>query len=91
MRFVSYNIQYGIGLDGRFDPERIAASIGDADIIALQEVTRGFHRNDHVDLVARFGKLFPGHFAVFHAPCDIDIGSAIEDGRPSAAAFNSAT
>ncbi|MDF8356158.1 endonuclease/exonuclease/phosphatase family protein [Ensifer adhaerens] len=81
MRFVSYNIQYGIGLDGRFDPERIAASIGEVDIIALQEVTRGFHRNGHVDLVTRFEKLFPGHFAAFHAPCDIDIGSAIEDGR----------
>lgn len=81
MRFASYNIQYGIGLDGQFDPERIAASLDGADIIALQEVTRGFHRNDHVDLVARFGALFPGHFAAFHAPCDIDIGSTVEDGR----------
>ncbi len=81
MRFASYNIQYGIGLDGRFDPERIAASLEGADIIALQEVTRGFHRNGHVDLVARFEALFPGHFTAFHAPCDIDIGSAVEDGR----------
>jgi len=81
VRFASYNIQYGIGLDGRFDPERIAASLEGADIIALQEVTRGFHRNGHVDLVARFEALFPGHFTAFHAPCDIDIGSAVEDGR----------
>ncbi len=81
MRFASYNIQYGIGLDGRFDPERIAASLEGADIIALQEVTRGFHRNGHVDLVTRFEALFPGHFTAFHAPCDIDIGSAVEDGR----------
>lgn len=81
MRFASYNIQYGIGLDGRFDPERIAASLDGADIIALQEVTRGFHRNGHVDLVARFEALFPGHFVAFHAPCDIDIGSTVEDGR----------
>ena len=81
MRFASYNIQYGIGLDGQFEPERIAASLGGADIIALQEVTRGFHRNGHVDLVARFEALFPGHFSAFHAPCDIDIGSSIEGGR----------
>ncbi|WP_457587008.1 endonuclease/exonuclease/phosphatase family protein [Ensifer canadensis] len=81
MRFASYNIQYGIGLDGQFDPERIAASLDGADIIALQEVTRGFHRNGHVDLVARFEALLPGHFSAFHAPCDIDIGSAVEDGR----------
>jgi endonuclease/exonuclease/phosphatase family metal-dependent hydrolase len=81
VRFASYNIQYGIGLDGQFEPERIAASLGGADIIALQEVTRGFHRNGHVDLVARFEALFPGHFSAFHAPCDIDIGSSIEGGR----------
>ncbi|MGF6173268.1 endonuclease/exonuclease/phosphatase family protein [Ensifer sp. 4252] len=81
MRFASYNIQYGIGLDGQFDPERIAASLDGADIIALQEVTRGFHRNGHVDLVACFEALFPGHFSAFHAPCDIDIGSSVEDGR----------
>ena len=81
MRSASYNIQYGIGLDGQFDPERIAASLDGADIIALQEVTRGFHRNGHVDLVACFEALFPGHFSAFHAPCDIDIGSSVEDGR----------
>ena len=81
MSFASYNIQYGIGLDGQFDPERIAASLDGADIIALQEVTRGFHRNGHVDLVACFEALFPGHFSAFHAPCDIDIGSSVEDGR----------
>src|SRR3546814_10045693 len=52
MKLASYNIQYGIGMDGRFDPARIAASIADTDIVALQEVTRGVARNGHVDLVA---------------------------------------
>ncbi|MGO8586948.1 endonuclease, partial [Rhizobium ruizarguesonis] len=42
MNFASYNIQYGFGLDGRYDLTRIARSLEGADVIALQEVTRGF-------------------------------------------------
>ena len=52
MKFASYNIQYGIGLDGRLDLARIAGEIESADVIALQEVTRGFHRNGNLDMVA---------------------------------------
>jgi len=39
----SYNIHVAVGTDGRFDPERIAAVIGelDADVVALQEVQFG--------------------------------------------------
>ena len=40
MRFVSYNIQYGKGRDGRFDLARIADAVRAADVIALQEVER---------------------------------------------------
>lgn len=81
MKFVSYNIQYGVGLDGQFDPERIAASLEGADVIALQEVTRNFHRNGHADLVAIFRDLMPQYFSAFWPACEIDAGSAIEDGR----------
>ena len=38
MQFVTYNIQYGLGEDGRYDLDRIAAAVEDADVIALQEV-----------------------------------------------------
>ena len=61
MKFVSYNVQYGIGLDDRFDLPRIASSIHGADIIALQEVTRNFHRNGHVDMVAELRTLLANH------------------------------
>jgi len=81
MKFVSYNIQYGIGMDGRFDPERIAKSIEGADVIALQEVTRGFPKNGHVDLVARFADLFPDHFHIYAAPCDLLLDVSAENGR----------
>lgn len=81
MKLVSYNIQYGIGMDGQFDPARIAASMADADIIALQEVTRGFARNGHVDLVAQMAGFFPGYFHSFAAPCDVFLGMAEVEGR----------
>ena len=81
MKLVSYNIQYGVGMDGRFDPERIAASLAGADIIALQEVTRGFPRNGHADLVSLMANGFPDHFPVFAAPCDVFLDIVELDGR----------
>lgn len=81
MKFVSYNIQYGFGQDGRFDPDRIADSIRDADVIALQEVTRGFSRNHHADLVETFSALFPDYFTAFGPACDVLVDHAVIDGR----------
>lgn len=81
MKIVSYNVQYGIGMDGRFDPQRIASSLAGADIIALQEVTRGFHKNGYADLVAHFADLFPEHFHVYAAPCDLLLDILVENGK----------
>ena len=81
MKLASYNIQYGIGLDGRYDLKRIADSIADADIILLQEVTRGFSRNGAVDMVAELEALFPRHFSSFAAPCDVLLGIDETEGR----------
>jgi len=43
----TYNTHSGIGIDGRFDPQRIADVIGelDADVIALQELEFHAHAN----------------------------------------------
>ncbi|QWW67716.1 endonuclease/exonuclease/phosphatase family protein [Rhizobium sp. WYJ-E13] len=71
MIFASYNIQYGFGLDGRYDLERIAKSLEGADVIALQEVTRGFVRNDYADMPADLAALFPDHFWVYGPACDM--------------------
>ncbi|WP_159952048.1 endonuclease/exonuclease/phosphatase family protein [Rhizobium sp. 18065] len=81
MKFVSYNIQYGIGQDGRFDPERIARAVEGADVIALQEVTRGFVRNDYIDLVETFSSLFPAYFSSFGAASDVLVDHATVEGR----------
>jgi endonuclease/exonuclease/phosphatase family metal-dependent hydrolase len=81
VKFVSYNIQYGIGQDGCFDPERIAASLRGADVIALQEVTRGYERNSYADLAETFSALFPDFFCCFGPACDVLVDYAMVEGR----------
>jgi endonuclease/exonuclease/phosphatase family metal-dependent hydrolase len=81
VKFVSYNIQYGFGQDGRFDPDRIADSIRDADVIALQEVTRGYSRNGYADLVEIFSAQFPDYFVAFGPACDVLVDHSVIEGR----------
>ena len=56
MRFsvLTYNIHKAIGVDRKFDPQRIVEVLRhhNADIVLLQEVDRGVPRSDHVDLAA---------------------------------------
>jgi endonuclease/exonuclease/phosphatase family metal-dependent hydrolase len=55
LRFASYNVHKCIGIDRRFDPERIARVIGElgADVVALQEADRRFgEREGLLDLRA---------------------------------------
>jgi endonuclease/exonuclease/phosphatase family metal-dependent hydrolase len=53
-RILTYNIHKAIGIDRRFDPDRIIHIIKhhDADIVLLQEVDRGVPRSNHVDLAS---------------------------------------
>ncbi|NOT01568.1 MAG: endonuclease [Phycisphaerales bacterium] len=57
-RLLTYNIHKAIGVDRRFDPDRIAAVLEyhDADIVLLQEVDRGVPRSDHFDLASHLAK-----------------------------------
>lgn len=82
MKLVTYNIQYGIGRDKKFDLKRIAASLEGADIIALQEVTRNFPRNDGADLVAGLAEFLPDMFHVYGPAMDVDFGLRDGSGRP---------
>jgi endonuclease/exonuclease/phosphatase family metal-dependent hydrolase len=64
----SYNVHKCVGMDRRFDPERVAAVIGeiDADVIALQEAARRFgERNLLLDFaqIEREHGLVPAAFA----------------------------
>ena len=72
MKFVSYNIQYGTGKDGRIDLNRIAADVGNADVIALQEVDRFNSETQMSDQVAELTELFPSHYYAYGHGFDID-------------------
>src|SRR5687767_862408 len=82
MKLVTYNTQYGVGRDGRFNLERVAKEVDGADIIALQEVTRNFARNGGVDMVDGLAVLLPNYFTAFGPAMDLDFGAIDNDGRP---------
>jgi endonuclease/exonuclease/phosphatase family metal-dependent hydrolase len=77
---VSYNIRYGLGVDGRYDLALIAREVADADIIALQEVDRFWARSGMVDTPAVLADHLPRHHWVYGANLDMD-ASYEEGGR----------
>ena len=81
MIFVSYNIQWGTGKDGRIDLSRIAGEIGAADVIALQEVERFWTRSHRSDQTAELAALFPDHHWVYGPGLDLDGSQRDEQGR----------
>jgi endonuclease/exonuclease/phosphatase family metal-dependent hydrolase len=82
MKIVSYNIQYAKGKDGRHDLARIADSVRGADLIGLQEVTRGFPGVPAAltDQPERLAQLLPEYFWTYAAPVDLDAGSSMVGG-----------
>jgi endonuclease/exonuclease/phosphatase family metal-dependent hydrolase len=76
MQVISWNIQAGMGVDGRVDLARIAGvirTLGDADVICLQEVARHLPvpgDADGGDQVAALAAHFPGHIPFFGAAID---------------------
>lgn len=72
MKCVSYNIQYGLGADNRYDLARIASEVADADIIALQEVDRFWQRSGMVDSPSVIAEALPKHHMVYGANLDMD-------------------
>jgi len=73
MQFVSYNIQYGRGRDGRFDLPRIAAELQGADVVALQEVERYWLRSGLVDQPAVLADLLGMAHWVYGAGVDLHL------------------
>ncbi len=81
MKFVTYNIQYGLGKDGRYDLGRIAREVADADVIALQEVERHWQRSGGVDGPAVLASHLPEHHWVYGANLDMDASYRDATGR----------
>ena len=81
MKLVTYNIQYGLGRDARYDLARIAAEVRDGDIIALQEVDRHWERSGAVDSPVVLGASLREHYWVFGANLDMDASYRDASGR----------
>jgi endonuclease/exonuclease/phosphatase family metal-dependent hydrolase len=81
MKCVSYNIQYGIGLDKEYDIARIVDAVRGADLIALHEVSRNNPNNQGRDMPAEIRALLPDYFSVYGPSFDIDMGSHVRDGK----------
>ena len=76
MELVTWNIQWGLGLDGRVDLARIvktARDMADLDVFCVQEVADNFpdlDDNDDADQFAELSRLLPGftRVEVFGSP-----------------------
>ena len=88
IELVSWNIQWGRGMDGVVDLARIVdtvMAIGDPDIICFQEVTRNLPAlagNDGADQPAVIAGLLPGFEAVYGPGTDL-AGEGPQSGRES--------
>ena len=82
MKFVSYNIRYGFGRDGRFDLARTAATVRGADVIALQEVERFWQRSGMADQPKQIAAHLDGYYWVFGADLDMHCATAGVNGNP---------
>jgi endonuclease/exonuclease/phosphatase family metal-dependent hydrolase len=77
MKLLTWNIQWGRGMDGRVDLERTLHAIralGDFDVICLQEVAQNFPRlpgNGSEDQMAVLEAGFPGYTAIYGAATDV--------------------
>ena len=83
MKLVTWNVQWGCGLDGRVDLARIvrvARELADFDVLCVQEVADNFPRlrgNDERDQFAELASLLPGYTCVRGYGTDV----AGENGR----------
>jgi len=80
-RLVGYNIQYGTGKDGAVDIDRVVAEIGDADLVAMQEVDRFWTRSQMTDQVREISVRMPDYHWVYGPGVDLDAGHRGDDGR----------
>lgn len=81
MRIVGYNIQYGVGRDGRLDLARAIGAVAGADIIALQEVERNWPKSGMTDQPAEIARLLPNYYWVYGPFFDLDASRGAPDGR----------
>ena len=87
MECVTYNVHFGVGMDGKYDLSRIADAVRGADVIALQEVSRNNPQNGGADMVAGLGELLPEYYSVFGSPYQVNFGSHASAGKARSVYF----
>lgn len=77
IRFLSYNIQHGVGIDGKLDLSRIEEVIrqSTSDIVALQEVDNHFGTRSNYENQAELLAKSLGYHYVFGASIDLEPAS----------------
>lgn len=81
IKIITWNIQWGLGIDGRVDLERQiehARALADFDVLCLQEVSDNFpdlKDNDGGNQFARIAALLPGYTAVEGVALDVPDGN----------------
>lgn len=80
MRVVSYNIQFGRGLDGVVDLVRTCRAVRGADIICLQEVDQYWQRSGNCDQPVEISGLLPSYYAVYGSSFDVDASAPAAHG-----------
>ena len=83
VRVMTYNLHQGFAVDGRFSLEEIAAVIEEsgADVVALQEVSRGWVTDGEVDMAAWLSRRL-GMFFVAGPTADRQWGNAVLSRNP---------
>jgi endonuclease/exonuclease/phosphatase family metal-dependent hydrolase len=78
MNLITWNIQWGLGMDGRVDLARIvktARAMADFDVLCVQEVADNFpalRGNDDRDQFAELGRLLPGYARIQGYGVDVE-------------------
>lgn len=79
IKIITYNIRYGLGLDQRYDLDRIADTVRDADIIGLQEVERFWRRSGMIDQPDILGRHLKEFYWVYCPAYDMDASECLGD------------
>ncbi len=80
VKLVSYNIRFGLGLDQNVDLERIADTVKDADIIALQEVERYWKHSGMTDQPEIISSHLQQYYWLYFPAFDVDASEAQRGG-----------
>lgn len=81
MKLITWNIQFGVGVDGRLDLARIIAhakSMADFDVLCLQEVADNFpdlQQGANDNQFAQIAALLPGYTAIEGSGVDVPDGT----------------